>query len=178
MKIDAHIRSLAKKIKLIAMDVDGVLTGGEIMILEPGRELKIWNVKDGFGFHLARLSGAGIRFAWITGGESGQVTDRSKALEIDMVCQGCMRKKEAIEEIAKKMNVTLEETLFIGDDLLDVPAFRSVGFSICPADAPVEVKREVDYISKIPGGRGVVREVVEIVLKSRGLWEKATEPYL
>jgi len=178
MKIKKNIKTLAKKIKLIAMDIDGVLTGGEIIVLDSGKELKIWNVKDGFGFHLAKLSGAGIKLAWITGGQSEQIENRAKMLEIDFLYQGCFRKKEAISEIANKLNISPEETLFIGDDLLDVPAFRYAGFSICPKDAPQEVKKEVDYISEIPGGKGVVREVVEIVLKSRGLWDKATEPYL
>jgi len=178
MSINSKIKSLAKKIKLIAMDVDGVLTGGEIILLDSKRELKIWNVKDGFGFHLAQLSGDGIQFAWITAGESEQVKIRSEMLKIDVVYQGSFRKKEAIIEITNNLKIKPEETLFIGDDLLDIPVFRYVGFSICPQDAPEEVKREVDYISKIPGGKGVVREVVEIVLKARGLWEKATEQYL
>ena len=88
------------------------------------------------------------------------------------------QKKGSDKRYRRKAWIKPEETLFIGDDLLDVPAFRYAGFSICPEDAPEEVKREVDYISKIPGGKGVVREVVEIVLKARGLWEKATEQYL
>jgi 3-deoxy-D-manno-octulosonate 8-phosphate phosphatase (KDO 8-P phosphatase) len=74
------LRSLAKKIELIAMDVDGVLTGGEIIIQDSGKELKIWNVKDGFGFHLAQLSGAGIKFAWITGGKSEALGSRVLSL--------------------------------------------------------------------------------------------------
>ena len=176
--MNKKIKALAKKIKLIAMDVDGVLTGGEIILLDAKRELKLWNVKDGFGFHLVQQSASGIKFAWITGGESEQVRIRAEMLQIDMLCQGCFRKKEALRDIAAKFGLKPEETLFIGDDLLDVPAFRYAGFSICPQDAPQEVKREVDYISKIPGGKGVVREVVEIVLKARGLWGKATEQYL
>ncbi len=178
MKITNKIRNLAKSIKLIAMDIDGVLTGGEIIVLDSGKELKIWNVKDGFGFHLAKLSGADIKIAWITGGKSEQVENRSKMLEIDFLYQNCFKKKDALTEIASKLDLKPEETLFIGDDLLDVPAFRFAGLSICPADAPEEVKKEVDYISEIPGGKGVVREVVELVLKSRGLWDKATERYL
>jgi 3-deoxy-D-manno-octulosonate 8-phosphate phosphatase (KDO 8-P phosphatase) len=178
MKLSKKLSSLAKNIQLIAMDVDGVLTGGEIIVLDSGKEIKIWNVKDGFGFHLAKLSSAGLKFAWITGGKSDAVRNRSKALGIDILYQECMRKKEAIIEISRKLKVPLKQTLFIGDDLLDIPVFRSVGFSVCPSDAPYEVKKEVDYISKIPGGKGVVREVVEIVLKSRGLWKKATDIYL
>ena len=176
--MNKRIKALAKKIKLIAMDVDGVLTGGEIILLDSKRELKIWNVKDGFGFHLVQQSASDIKFAWITGGESEQVKIRADMLKIDVLYQACFRKKEAIREIAAKLGIRPEETLFIGDDLLDVPAFRYAGFSICPLDAPQEVKKEVDYISKIPGGKGVVREVVELVLKARGLWEKATEHYL
>ena len=97
------IRRLAKKIKLIAMDVDGVLTGGEIILIDPKRELKLWNVKDGFGFHLAQQSASDIKFAWITGGESEQVKIRAEMLKIDVLCQGCFRKKEAISGIAEKL---------------------------------------------------------------------------
>ena len=95
MKISKRIVAKAKKIKLIAMDVDGVLTGGEIIVLESGEEVKFWNVKDRFGFHLLRLSGAPIRLAWITGRKTRQVYDRAKEIGIDDLYQDCMRKREA-----------------------------------------------------------------------------------
>jgi 3-deoxy-D-manno-octulosonate 8-phosphate phosphatase (KDO 8-P phosphatase) len=176
--MNRKLEALAKKIKLIGMDIDGVLTGGEIIVLDSNEEIKIWNVKDRFGFHLMHRSGANIPFAWITGRESKQVSDRAKEIGIQALYQNCMSKQKAMQEILSRFNLKPEEAAFLGDDLVDVPVLRFVGLSVCPADAPEEVKKEVDYISPYPGGKGVLREVVELVLKSQGFWEKATEGYI
>ncbi|HBU68848.1 MAG TPA: hypothetical protein DEE98_00515 [Elusimicrobia bacterium] len=177
MKYPAGIAKKAGKIKLIAMDVDGVMTGGEIIVFDSGEELKIWNVKDRLGFHLVRLSGAPIKFAWITGRVSKQVSDRAREIGIEKLYQGCSNKREALKETMEEFGVKSEETVFIGDDLIDIPALREAGFAISPSDAPAEVRKEADYITKSIGGRGVIREVIEIVLKSQGLWAKAVSKY-
>jgi 3-deoxy-D-manno-octulosonate 8-phosphate phosphatase, YrbI family len=142
MKISRSLVARARKIKLIAMDVDGVLTAGQIIVFDSGEELKIWNVKDGMGIYLAKRAGAGIKFAWITGRSSKQVVDRAKEMGIDTLYQGCMKKKDAFEKILGELGFTPEEALFLGDDLVDVPVFREAGIAICPKDAPDEVKRK------------------------------------
>lgn len=172
------IGAKAKKIKLIAMDIDGVLTGGEIIVLDSQEEVKIWNVKDRFAFHLVHRSGIDIKFAWITGRQSKQVSDRAKEINIEALYQNCMKKKAALHEIAQRFGLTAEQVAFIGDDLVDIPPLRYAGLAVCPADAPVEVKKEADFVTEARGGRGVLREVVETVLKSQGLWQKATAGYI
>jgi 3-deoxy-D-manno-octulosonate 8-phosphate phosphatase (KDO 8-P phosphatase) len=177
MKIPANIRARARKIRLIAMDVDGVLTGGEIIVLDGGSEIKIWNVKDRMGFHLVHLSGAPIELAWLTGRKSRQVADRAREIKIQHVYQDCAAKAPVLERILKKTKILPEQVVYIGDDLIDIPVFRKVGWSVCPSDAPDEVKAAADYISPIAGGKGIAREVIEMVLKSQGLWDAATRVY-
>jgi len=167
-----------KKIRLIAMDVDGVLTGGEIIIFDGGGEIKMWNVKDRLAFHLVQRSGADIKLAWITGRASKQVADRAAEIGIDEFYQGCMDKAVAMEEILRKLSLKPEQAVFIGDDLIDIPVLRMVGLGICPADAPEEVKKEADYVSGLDGGKGVLREIVEAVLKARGFWKAAVKGYI
>jgi len=173
-----NIKSKAKKVRLIATDVDGVLTDGSIIIRQSGEEVKTWNVKDGLGLYLAKRSGDGIKFAWITGRKSRQVKERAKDMGIDILVQDCMKKRDAMEKIIKKLKITPEEVIYIGDDLVDIPVFRYVGLSACPKDAPMEVKREATFTASCDGGKGILREIVELVLKSRGLWEKATRGYI
>ena len=176
--IPSELLRRAGKIRLMGMDIDGVLTGGEIIVLESREEVKIWNVKDRFAFYLSRRAGDALVFAWITGRKSRQVSDRAKEIGIHELVQDCMKKREAMEQILSRNGISPEEAVFIGDDLVDVPVFRSVGLAICPADAPDEVKKEAHYISPYAGGKGVLRDAVELVLKARGLWPKATEGYL
>jgi 3-deoxy-D-manno-octulosonate 8-phosphate phosphatase (KDO 8-P phosphatase) len=178
MKLNKRLAGLARRIKLVAMDIDGVLTGGEMIIMNSGEEIKIWNVKDRFGFHLAYRSGAGIKFAWITGRRSKQAAAQAKEIGIDFLYQDCMRKKDAIEEIMSKTGIKRDEILYIGDDLVDIPVLNFVGIGICPSDAPVELKNAADLVSKLPGGKGVLREAVEMILKAQGLWKKAGRDYL
>lgn len=178
MKYPLRLTAKAKKIKMIVMDVDGVLTGGEILIFDSGGEIKIWNVKDRLAFHLVHRSGSGIKLAWITGRSSQQVADRAKEIGIDEFYQGVMEKKTAYEEILRNNKLKPEETVFIGDDLIDIPVLKLAGLSVCPKDAPEEVKKAVDYISPLAGGKGVLREVVELVLKTRGFWKAAVKGYI
>ncbi|MFH1369271.1 MAG: HAD hydrolase family protein [Elusimicrobiota bacterium] len=173
-----NIAALARKIKLIAMDIDGVLTAGEMIILNSGEEIKIWDVKDRLGFHLIRRSGADIKFAWITGRGCEQVEKRANEIGIDFLYQECMNKMDAVMEIMNKTGLKPGEIAYIGDDLVDVPVLKNVGLAVCPSDAPAELKREADYVSKIAGGRGVFREIAEIVLKSQGYWKKATKDFI
>ena len=171
-----NIKRKVEKIKMIGMDIDGVLTPGDIVIMESGEEVKSWNVKDRIAFRLARNAG-GIKFAWISGRKCKQVKERAKDLEIEAVYLKELDKLRAFKEILRKFKLEKDEFAYIGDDLVDISILKRCGFSVCPKDSPEELKEVCDYVSKYDGGRGVLREVVEIVLKSQNRWEKATEKY-
>lgn len=175
-KLRKSLEDKIKKIKMLAMDVDGVLTAGEIIFINDHEEIKIWNVKDRMGFALARRAG-NLKLAWITGRQSREVERCAQECRIDDIYQKATRKIEAYQHLKDKFSLADEEILFMGDDLIDIPILRKVGLAVCPADAPAEVKKEADYVTKTKGGRGVFREVVELVLKTQGTWEKACECY-
>lgn len=166
----------AREIKVIGMDVDGVLTAGELIILDSNEEVKIWNIKDRFAYTILRKSGLPIKLAWITGRESNQVKVRGEELKIDYVFQGCVDKQQYFNEIVKG-GYKPEEIAYIGDDWMDISILKRAGLAICPKNAPQEVKKAVDYISRYDGGKGVFREVVEIILKAQNAYEKTFNIY-
>ena len=172
MKYTKKLLNYAKNIKLIATDVDGVLTAGEVIILENGEEVKIWNVKDRLAIRLVKQYLPDIKLAWITGRKSKQVELRAKELDIDYLIQECKDKKKEIVKIANKMNIESSQIAYIGDDIIDLAVLNSVEVSICPKDAVDEVKKIAKYISKYDGGKGVLREAIEIVLKANNLWKQ------
>ena len=165
----------AKKIKLLIMDVDGVLTDGRIIYGSDGTEFKSFHVRDGHAMKLANR--AGLKMAIITGRDSEIVTRRGKELEVDFIYQKVFNKLEVYEKILQENNLKDEEIAFIGDDIVDLPVMRRVGLSIAVEDAVEELKQESLLITKNPGGRGAVREVIEYILKARGLWEDVTRRY-
>jgi 3-deoxy-D-manno-octulosonate 8-phosphate phosphatase (KDO 8-P phosphatase) len=167
----------AKDIKLLACDIDGVLTRGEILILNSGEEVKIWNVKDGMGYSLLSKMSYKVKTAWITGRGSIQIQNRAKDMKIDYLVQNCMNKKEALEEIAKKENLDLSQISYIGDDIVDVPVLKAVGLSSCPADACADAKEAAVFILSLNGGEGLVREMIEIIMKASGEWKKVLERF-
>ncbi len=166
----------AKKIKLLIMDVDGVLTDGRIVLDENGNELKFFNVRDGHGIVL--LHRIGVETAIITGRQSKIVERRAKELSIPYVYQKVFDKLEVYEELKNRLSLKDEEIAYIGDDVVDIPIMRRVGFSVSVADAHEEVKRVAHYITSKPGGKGAVREVAELIIKAKGLWDKVMERYL
>lgn len=174
--MDGGIKAKAKNIEMIGMDIDGVLTPGDIVIMESGEEIKSWNVKDRLGFNLARHAGS-LRFAWISGRGCKQVEETAKDLKIEAIRLKRMDKSEALEEILQEFKLKTENFAYIGDDLVDIPVLKKAGLSFCPKDAPEEVKQVVDYVTQTEGGRGVLREVVELILKLQGKWEKAIREY-
>ena len=176
-RVSQEILARAKKIRVIAMDVDGVLTKGELIILDSGEELKIWDIKDRFAYTLLRRSGAGIKLGWITGRGSRQITVRAKELKIDYVYQNVADKLKPIEEIIKKGGYRYENLCYIGDDWLDIPVLKRVGLAVCPADAVADVCRYAHYMTTVEGGRGVLREVAEIILKSQGVFNRVFRNY-
>jgi len=172
-----NYKKRAEKIKLIAMDIDGVLTGGEIIILNSGEEIKIWDAKDRIAFRFARSCGKDFKFVWITGRRSDDVIKRSEELKINELFLGCINKLEAYDKVKEKYGLDDSEIAYIGDDLVDMPVLKKAGLAVCPLDAPEDVKDSVHYISRYPGGKGVFRETVEIILRSQGLWKGVVDGF-
>jgi 3-deoxy-D-manno-octulosonate 8-phosphate phosphatase (KDO 8-P phosphatase) len=172
------ITDRAKRVKLLAMDVDGVLTGGEIVVLESGEEIKFWNSKDRLGFAVVRDANVPLSFAWITGRESNAVSLAAEDLGIQHVVQKCHDKKSALETILKAHKLKFDQVGFIGDDLIDLALLKSVGFAACPADAVADVKRNVHYVSSYRGGKGAVRDVLEVILRAQNKWESLLRSFL
>ena len=170
--MDAGTR--AKNIKLLLLDVDGVLTDGRIIIGNYGDEIKNFDVKDGLGVMLIKR--AGLKCAIITARSSKIVRTRAKMLAIDKVYENHYKIK-SLEDIKKRFAVEEREICFVGDDLIDIPILKRVGLAVSVPNAIDEVKSIAHYVTKKPGGKGAVREVCEMILKSQGKWEKVTGRY-
>lgn len=165
----------AKKIKVFAMDVDGVLTNGRLVFLESGEELKSWNVKDRIAFYILRRLGYPI--CWISGRKSPTVRRVAEDMEIDGIYLGIKDKLKVWEKVKKQFRAGEDEILYIGDDLVDISLLKRAGFSVCPKDAAAEIKELCDKVSSFNGGCGVLRETAEMVLKAQGRWQEALEHY-
>jgi 3-deoxy-D-manno-octulosonate 8-phosphate phosphatase (KDO 8-P phosphatase) len=157
------------------MDVDGVLTDGRIIQDSHGHELKVFDVKDGHGIVMAHR--AKLRTALISGRESETVMHRAQELGIELVFQKIWNKLEVYEKILGDTALTHDEVAYIGDDLVDVPLLRRVGFAVAVADAVDEVKAAAHLITQHPGGQGAVREVIELILRAQGHWDTLLERY-
>ncbi|SHI78187.1 3-deoxy-D-manno-octulosonate 8-phosphate phosphatase (KDO 8-P phosphatase) [Malonomonas rubra DSM 5091] len=163
------------KIKLLLLDVDGIMTDGRIIYDNQGNELKAFDVKDGHG--LKMIQRAGIKIGIITGRESGVVARRAAELGIDILYQKALTKLDPYKEILGAEGLTDEQVAYMGDDVVDLPILRRVGFSATVADAVPDVLPLVDYVATRPGGRGAVREVCDMLLRASGQWEELTERY-
>jgi|ERR1035437_27601 3-deoxy-D-manno-octulosonate 8-phosphate phosphatase (KDO 8-P phosphatase) len=172
----AKFHAKLKKIKFFVLDVDGVLTDGGIIIGSDGTEYKKFDVKDGSGIALARH--VGIKFAILSGRFSKVIELRAAELKIDAVYQNILVKMEAYDDLKNKFCLKDEEICFVGDEIIDIPVMEKCGFASAPADAVAETRKTADYVCKSKGGRGCVRETVEMVLKAQGLWQKAIARYL
>lgn len=168
MKIPSRITNIARNIKLLVLDVDGVLTDGGIIFDGSGNELKIFNVRDGHG--LVMLRKAGVKIAIITGRNSKAVDRRAKELGIADVCQKCVDKVAAYKKLLVKFGMTDKQAAYIGDDIVDIPLLKNVGLPIAVADAVEEAKEAAAFITNANGGRGAVREVCDLILKASGKW--------
>jgi len=171
---DAAIKR-AKAVRLLLLDVDGVLTDGTIYLNNEGIEAKGFNIKDGLGLNL--LKRAGIEVGIITGRHSAVVAHRARELGIGQVVQGCHDKLAAAQVIAGELSLEMHELAFAGDDLIDLKLLANVGLALSVADGVDEVQQVAHHVATVPGGRGAVREMCELILKSQGLWDKAVAPY-
>lgn len=155
------MQDILKKIKLLALDVDGVLTDGKIIYNDLGQEFKCFNAKDGQG--LAMLTKTGFDVAVITARTSNIVLKRAEDLGIKYVFQGVKNKLEQLDEILEALDLTYEEVAYMGDDLPDIPVLEKVGLKTCPNDAVLEVRKICNYIAKKNGGEGAVRELTDML---------------
>lgn len=163
-------------IKLMVLDVDGVLTDGKLLIGSNGNEYKSFNVKDGMGISLAKYSG--IIFAIITGRKSEAVRIRAKELGIEYLFQGISDKMEVLNDLIKELGLSKEEVCYMGDDLNDLPIIKEVGLSFAPSDAIDYVKSTVTRVTTATGGNGAVREMIESVLKEQLNYNDLINEYL
>jgi 3-deoxy-D-manno-octulosonate 8-phosphate phosphatase (KDO 8-P phosphatase) len=154
------------RIKLFAMDVDGILTDGTVLISSDGTEAKRFSILDGLG--LARLRDAGFPLAWISGRASGATTARATELKIPHVIQGRIDKLTALTELAAQLGLPLSACAYMGDDVIDVPALRAAGIGISVPGAMPKARAAADYITKREAGAGAVREVCDHLLAARG----------
>jgi 3-deoxy-D-manno-octulosonate 8-phosphate phosphatase (KDO 8-P phosphatase) len=166
------IRERARRVRAIVLDVDGVLTDAGLYFSARGESLKRFSARDGFAIKLAQ--GEGIPVGILSGRVSPPLRARLAALDIDdrLVIQGSQEKGAGLRELCERLGVGCEAVAFMGDDLPDLPALAAAGLSACPADAVPEVLQRCDVVCKAAGGRGVVRELVELVLTARGRWEQ------
>ncbi len=159
----------ACRIEVLLMDCDGVLTEGQIYLLPDGTELKAFHAQDGHGLKLARR--AGLRTGVITGRYSTALEQRARETGIEFLCQGAGDKARHLAELMAIQGFSPEAVAFIGDDLPDVPVMTQVGLAIAVANAVPEVKQVAHYVTTRTGGRGAVREVVELILKAQDKWK-------
>ncbi|MEF3192593.1 MAG: HAD hydrolase family protein [Campylobacterales bacterium] len=176
MKDLTQIQSKALAIRAFLFDVDGVLTDGGIIINNDGIESKQFDIKDGFA--ISRLQRLGFVSGIITGRRSEVVEMRARELSVMWLRQGVLEKRVAYEEFKKQFNLHDEEIAYIGDDLIDLPILLRCGLSASPADGVAEVVARVDIVMHKNGGRGAVREFIELVLKAQGRWSELVEHYI
>ena len=167
-RISASVRKKAKKIKLLLLDVDGVLTDGRIILDDLGIETKQFHVRDGQG--IALLMHAGVEVGFITGRSSKVVSYRAKELCLRIVQQGVQDKLGAYARIKAKARLRDEQIAYVGDDIIDLPILRQVGLAIAVRDGWSGLAAFVDFVTKAGGGSGAVREVAELLLKAQGKW--------
>ena len=173
--VSPDILQRAAQITTLVIDVDGVLTDGRIVYAEYGDELKFFNVQDGAG--LAFWNRVGLKSAIITARTSRLLKRRAKEMRVDHLVQGALLKLPAYDRLLKKWRLTEAQVCVIGDDLMELPLLRRAGLAACVPQAVEEVKAISHYITQRPGGGGAVREVIELVLKAKGLWEQVTVRY-
>lgn len=160
---------MCRRLKLILLDVDGVLTDGSIWIADGGVEIKRFHVRDGAA--IKWWQNAGGKVGIVSGRKCRAVEVRAKELGIPIICQGIREKLPVVQQILDKLSLQFDEVCYIGDDLPDLPVIRRAGCGVTVADAPLEVQAAADYITTAAGGHGAVRETIELILKSQGEWE-------
>jgi len=174
--ISARIKEKARHIRLLALDVDGVLTDGRLYFAEDGSELKTFDTQDGHGIKM--LQKAGINVVIITGRTTQLVAKRAQNLGITHLLQGREDKLVALREICAVQGIDLDEAAYVGDDWPDLPAILACGLGIAVSNAHTELRGRADHVTTLAGGRGAVREVCDLILQAQDHYDDALAPYL
>lgn len=170
------LQAKATGIRLLLLDVDGVLTDGAVVMHADGTESKGFHIRDGAAIVWAQR--AGLTVGLLSARSSGATAHRAAQLAVRIVAQGVASKLTAYEQILREARVDDSAVAYMGDDLLDLPVLARVGLSAAPADAAPEVRARVDWVSAAGGGRGAVRELVELVLRAQQRWDDVVQQYL
>lgn len=170
--IDPDILEKVKRVKLLILDIDGVMTDGRLIYSVYGDELKFFDVQDGFGITL--LNRVGIKSVIITAKRSRIVKMRARDLKVAKVYDGSHDKLSPFNKILKSFKIKAEEACFIGDDIIDLPVLKRAGFAVAVPNAVPDVRSAAHHITSKKGGRGAVREICDLILKSQGKWDEAT----
>jgi 3-deoxy-D-manno-octulosonate 8-phosphate phosphatase (KDO 8-P phosphatase) len=173
--IEEDLIDKVKRVKVLLLDVDGVLTDGRIIYDSGGRDLKFFNVHDGMGVYL--LKKAGIPTLLITAKGSRAIKPRARDMRVDAVFENISPKTRVLEKILKKYKINKEELCFVADDIVDLGLMRQVGLPIAVANGCMEIKKAATYITSREGGKGAVREVAELILKTQGKWDELLNCY-
>ncbi len=176
MNLDPELQARFAQVELLSLDVDGVLTDGRLYFTDAGMELKTFSSQDGHA--LKMLQEAGVPVAIITGRSSRLVTRRARELGIRRVFQGARDKRVAFERLLADTGVAAQAVAHVGDDIPDLPVLRRAGLAIGVANQNPTLAEHVHYVTQAPGGRGAVREICELILRSQGRWERALARYL
>lgn len=168
------LQTRLQRVRLFLCDVDGVLTDGTVFMAGE-TESKQFNILDGLGLRF--LQREGIKVGWVSGRASPATTQRAKDLGIDYLCQGSHRKVPEIERLLGEAGVTWEQLCYVGDDVLDLGALKRAGLAVAVANAIAECKALAHYVTTQSGGRGAIREVVDLILKAQGRWAALVEGY-
>ena len=176
MKQSQDLMERARRVKLVLMDADGVLTDGKIIFFSGGNEAKMFDSKDGVGIRLAQR--AGLKTGVISGRESEALLRRCEELGMDEIHQRVFEKLGAYEEILARLGLTDAECCFIGDDLVDAPLLKRVGLPIGVADGHPSLEPLLAYVTERAGGSGAVREAIDLVIRAQGKWDEVVGAYL
>lgn len=173
--VDKTLKNRIKKVKFLLLDVDGVLTDGRIIYDSDGCDSKLYDVHDGLGVYL--LGRMGIKTILITAKGSKSIKPRADDMHVEAVYENILPKTKVYDKVKKNYGLKDEEICFVGDDLVDLCVLRRAGVAVATRNAVQEAKKIAAYITKKAGGRGAVREVAELILKSKGLWPEALAIY-
>jgi len=165
-----------RNVRVLVCDVDGTLTDGTVVFGSDGTESRAFHIQDGLG--IVAASAVGLATVWISGRDSPVVRRRAEELNVTRFLQGIRDKGAALRTLCDELELAQEAIAFIGDDINDLPGMRAAGVSFCPKDAASDVSCCVDWVLERSGGRGAVREAIELILRSQGIWETARERYL
>jgi 3-deoxy-D-manno-octulosonate 8-phosphate phosphatase (KDO 8-P phosphatase) len=166
----------AGRIRLLILDVDGVLTDGRLYFDAKGETFKVFHVRDGHGIKMAQRGG--IEVAFVSGRRSDAAYNRARELGISRFYEGVRDKVAILEELLAALDLKPAEVAAVGDELVDLPLFHRVGLGVAVADAVPEVRAAAHWVTSLPGGTGAVREVCDLILKARGQWEELLRPWM